>query len=256
MTTNAAVGPVTWTRDPPSNAATAPPTMAVYRPCWGGTPTAIASAIDSGSATIPTTSPASTSCRRSSAEYPSDNTARTAAPGSVERWGGRGCVYRVRAMAPSSLAPTACPRHCLSTSACDLQHVREQRLRGHFRSRSRPAHHERLGVVAAGGESEEVVCPRELCAGMIGGERKQPHCRLRAFSKAGDVTQDATFRSSVAPAALQLLVEHAEMFEKCVQRKIAKLRRHQILHVHVPLLQPLPGRARDDQELPGHVAPG
>jgi len=30
--------PVTWTRDPPSNAATAPPTMAVYRPCCGGTP--------------------------------------------------------------------------------------------------------------------------------------------------------------------------------------------------------------------------
>lgn len=29
MTTKAAVGPVTWTRDPPRSAATAPPTMAV-----------------------------------------------------------------------------------------------------------------------------------------------------------------------------------------------------------------------------------
>jgi hypothetical protein len=57
-TTKAAVGPVTWVIDPPSSATSAPATMAVYRPCCGGTPEAIARAIDRGSATTPTTSPA------------------------------------------------------------------------------------------------------------------------------------------------------------------------------------------------------
>ena len=62
-TTNAAVGPDTWTREPPSAAITAPATIAVYRPCCGGTPLAMASAIERGSATMPTTTPASRSFR-------------------------------------------------------------------------------------------------------------------------------------------------------------------------------------------------
>ena len=62
--TKAAVGPVTWTRDPPSTAVKAPATIAVYRPCWGGTPEAMASAMESGSATSPTTRPAITSARK------------------------------------------------------------------------------------------------------------------------------------------------------------------------------------------------
>jgi hypothetical protein len=37
-TTNAAVGPETLCREPPRSAMTAPPTMAVYSPCCGGTP--------------------------------------------------------------------------------------------------------------------------------------------------------------------------------------------------------------------------
>ena len=65
ITTKAAVGPVTWNREPPRSGTKSPATMAVYRPCCGGTPTAMASAIDKGSATTPTTSPASTSARRS-----------------------------------------------------------------------------------------------------------------------------------------------------------------------------------------------
>ncbi len=66
-TTNAAVGPETLTREPPATAMIAPATMDVYRPCCGGTPEAIASAIASGSATMPTTAPARMSRRRSRA---------------------------------------------------------------------------------------------------------------------------------------------------------------------------------------------
>jgi hypothetical protein len=65
MTMNAAVGPVTCVREPPSSATTKPATIAVYSPCWGAAPTAMASAIDSGSATTPTTTPAIRSARRS-----------------------------------------------------------------------------------------------------------------------------------------------------------------------------------------------
>ena len=65
MTMKAAVGPLTCVREPPSSATTKPATMAVYRPCWGAAPTAMASAMDSGRATTPTTTPASTSARRS-----------------------------------------------------------------------------------------------------------------------------------------------------------------------------------------------
>lgn len=65
---NAAVGPVTWNCVPPRSAQITPATIAVYRPCSGGTPHAIARAIDSGSATHPTTSAASASARKSAHE--------------------------------------------------------------------------------------------------------------------------------------------------------------------------------------------
>lgn len=61
MTTKAAVGPEMLNRDPPVKAITAPATMAVYSPCWGGTPVAIASAMERGTATTPIVSPANTS---------------------------------------------------------------------------------------------------------------------------------------------------------------------------------------------------
>ena len=67
MTTKAAVGPVTWKREPPRSGTTSPAMIAVYSPCCGGTPTAMASAIDRGNATTPTTRPARMSARRSRA---------------------------------------------------------------------------------------------------------------------------------------------------------------------------------------------
>ena len=57
MVANAAVGPEICTREPPRNAIRKPATMAVYKPCSGPTPEAIASAIESGSATMATTMP-------------------------------------------------------------------------------------------------------------------------------------------------------------------------------------------------------
>ena len=58
--TNAPVGPEICTRVPPNRAVTTPATMAVYRPCSGFAPEAIANAIASGNATMPTTTPATT----------------------------------------------------------------------------------------------------------------------------------------------------------------------------------------------------
>ena len=54
----APVGPAICTRLPPRNETSRPPTMAVYRPCSGRAPDAIAKAIDKGSATTPTMTPA------------------------------------------------------------------------------------------------------------------------------------------------------------------------------------------------------
>ena len=61
MVANAAVGPEMFTRLPPMAAMINPATMAVYRPCSGPTPDAIASAMDSGSAMIATMMPATIS---------------------------------------------------------------------------------------------------------------------------------------------------------------------------------------------------
>ena len=58
MTTNAAVGPEILKRDPPVNAIIIPAIIAVYKPCCGGTPLAIANAMESGIAIIPTVKPA------------------------------------------------------------------------------------------------------------------------------------------------------------------------------------------------------
>ncbi len=57
MVANAAVGPEICTREPPRNAMRKPATMAVYRPASGPTPEAMASAMESGSATTATTMP-------------------------------------------------------------------------------------------------------------------------------------------------------------------------------------------------------
>ena len=63
ITTNAPVGPPIWTRLPPRNEIRKPATAAVTRPVSGGTPEAIAKAIASGMATMPTTTPAWRSAR-------------------------------------------------------------------------------------------------------------------------------------------------------------------------------------------------
>jgi hypothetical protein len=60
-TTNAPVGPPICTRLPPSALTRKPATTAVYSPAAGGTPLAMAKAMDSGSATMPTMTPAVTS---------------------------------------------------------------------------------------------------------------------------------------------------------------------------------------------------
>ena len=60
-TMKAPAGPPTWKRLPPSDEIRKPPTMAVNRPRSGGTPEAMAIAMDSGSATIATVRPATAS---------------------------------------------------------------------------------------------------------------------------------------------------------------------------------------------------
>ena len=68
MTTNAPVGPPICTREPPSSEIRNPATMAVKSPRSGLRPLAIAKAMASGSATMPTMTPAITSrvnCSRS-----------------------------------------------------------------------------------------------------------------------------------------------------------------------------------------------
>jgi len=66
ITTKAPVGPPIWTRDPPSAEIRNPATIAVKRPRSGVTPLAIAKAIASGSATIPTITPATASAKNCS----------------------------------------------------------------------------------------------------------------------------------------------------------------------------------------------
>ncbi len=58
MAMKAPVGPAIWTRVPPNSETARPLTMAVYSPCSGRAPDAIAKAIASGSATTPTIAPA------------------------------------------------------------------------------------------------------------------------------------------------------------------------------------------------------
>ena len=58
MTTKAPVGPPIWTREPPKAEMMKPATIAVYRPRSGVTPLAMAKAIASGRATMPTMTPA------------------------------------------------------------------------------------------------------------------------------------------------------------------------------------------------------
>lgn len=64
ITTKAAVGPETLNFEPPVNAIMKPDIIAVYRPCCGGTPLAIANAIANGIAIIPTVMPAIKSLRK------------------------------------------------------------------------------------------------------------------------------------------------------------------------------------------------
>jgi hypothetical protein len=56
--TKAPVGPEICTLEPPNNEVATPATMAVYRPCAGVAPEAMAKAMAKGMATMPTTSPA------------------------------------------------------------------------------------------------------------------------------------------------------------------------------------------------------
>lgn len=57
---NAPVGPEICTRVPPKSEVNSAATMAVYSPCSGRAPDAMANAMASGRATMPTTNPANT----------------------------------------------------------------------------------------------------------------------------------------------------------------------------------------------------
>src|SRR6266566_4321183 len=70
ITTNAPVGPPICTREPPRAEIRKPATIAVNRPRSGPTPLAIANAIASGSATIPTITPAVRSVTNCPRVYP------------------------------------------------------------------------------------------------------------------------------------------------------------------------------------------
>ncbi len=63
-TMKAPAGPPIWKREPPSSDTRKPPTTAVCSPCAGVAPEAMAIAIDKGSATMATVSPAMASARR------------------------------------------------------------------------------------------------------------------------------------------------------------------------------------------------
>ncbi len=67
ITTNAAVGPETLKREPPVRAISGAATSTVYNPCWGATPTAMASAMARGMAMMPTVNPALMSPRNARA---------------------------------------------------------------------------------------------------------------------------------------------------------------------------------------------
>ena len=65
---NAPVGPPMQTFVPPSAEIRKPAITAVKMPAWGGTPEAMAKAIASGSATMPTVKPATASAAKFSRE--------------------------------------------------------------------------------------------------------------------------------------------------------------------------------------------
>jgi hypothetical protein len=67
---NAPVGPPIWNLDPPSKEIRIPAITVVYNPYSGLTPEAMANAIPSGIAMIPTISPDNRSLRKSAALYP------------------------------------------------------------------------------------------------------------------------------------------------------------------------------------------
>ncbi len=62
-TTNAPVGPPTWTRDPPRPEIRKPAMTEVISPLSGDAPLAMPSAMANGNATMATVSPATTSAR-------------------------------------------------------------------------------------------------------------------------------------------------------------------------------------------------
>jgi len=86
--TNAPVGPEICTSVPPKREVISAATMAVYSPCSGRAPLAIANAIASGSATTPTTMPARTLLRIwASVHKPSAFARRRAIMSEHERYG-------------------------------------------------------------------------------------------------------------------------------------------------------------------------
>src|SRR6266516_2093472 len=94
MTTNAPVGPPICTREPPRAEMRNPAMMAVNSPRSGLTPLAIAKAMASGSATIPTMMPALRSARNCSRVYPPRNVV-TSFGTSLSRFPGREATQRI-----------------------------------------------------------------------------------------------------------------------------------------------------------------
>src|SRR5207244_909263 len=104
MGTNAPVGPPICTLLPPSAAMIAPAMIAVHRPCAGVTPEAMPKPIASGSATMPTVTPAAKSEKKFRRLLPRKHSIN---------FGLKKCIARVRLSAiPSEVA-------CRAVALCE-----------------------------------------------------------------------------------------------------------------------------------------
>ena len=109
-TMKAPAGPPIWKRLPPSSDMRNPPTMAAKRPLSGVVPLAVAIAMDKGSATMATVSPATVSARSAARSYPSRRTVTNLGVNSSAKVGAarRGWVLSVIGILSS---PKLHPRH-------------------------------------------------------------------------------------------------------------------------------------------------
>src|SRR6185312_17550251 len=98
----------------------------------------------------------------------------------------------------------------LQKPSAQRQHVAQQRLCGDFRSRARSLDHQRLGVVAGGGERELVVGAVEARGGMVRGYLGQTHAGVAALVEASEETQHVAARLRLRMAGRERFIEFLE----------------------------------------------